>query len=166
MPETKGRKVKGMNGRAVRRPLGPVGVNGAGACTPRVDDYAYVVQDDQPAFLLVPVEDYERLVKAEMIQSAIRKVTERDPDKVKWVKAEDFAMKLASERIVEARKAAGLSQKQLGQKLGMPQSQISRIERSPDHTTVRTIQKIARALGVDVSAFVGYCLPHGRRKRG
>ncbi|HSW44699.1 MAG TPA: helix-turn-helix transcriptional regulator [Phycisphaerae bacterium] len=32
----------------------------------------------------------------------------------------------------------------------MPQSQISRIERNPDHTSVNTLKRIARALDVDV----------------
>jgi transcriptional regulator with XRE-family HTH domain len=47
-----------------------------------------------------------------------------------------------------------LSQTQLGAKLNLPQSQISRIERNPDHTTLRTLKRVARALGVDVRALV------------
>ena len=66
----------------------------------------------------------------------------------------DFALELAAERIAKARKAKGLTQKQLGEKLNLPQSQISRIERNPDRTTVRTLKRIARALGVDVSSLV------------
>jgi transcriptional regulator with XRE-family HTH domain len=45
-------------------------------------------------------------------------------------------------------------QKQLTAKLKMPQSQISRIERNPNHTTVRTLKRIAKALGVEVSALI------------
>lgn len=97
------------------------------------------------------MEDYEELVKESMIAHAIAKLD--DPDS-EYVDADDFALELAAESIVAARKAKGLTQKQLGAKLGLPQSQISRIERNPDRTTVRTLKRIARALGVDVSALI------------
>jgi len=110
-----------------------------------------VIQNGEPAYVLVPVEEYERLVIASMVESAIAKLD--DPDS-EYVDADDFALELAAERIAKARKAKGLTQKQLGEKLNLPQSQISRIERNPDRTTVRTLKRIARALGVDVSALV------------
>lgn len=110
-----------------------------------------MIQNGEPAYVLVPVEEYERLVIASMVESAIAKLD--DPDS-EYVDADDFALELAAERIAKARKAKGLTQKQLGEKLNLPQSQISRIERNPDRTTVRTLKRIARALGVDVSALV------------
>ncbi|MFH0983018.1 MAG: helix-turn-helix transcriptional regulator [Planctomycetota bacterium] len=90
-------------------------------------------------------------MKADLAHCAVNKL--HDPDTA-WVDADVLARRLAAERIVAARKAAGLTQKQLGEKLKLPQSQISRIERRPDHTTVRTLKRIARALGVDVSALI------------
>lgn len=99
----------------------------------------------------VPVDEYERLIKSSMIEEAIAILN--DPDEG-WVDADDFALELAAERVARARKAAGMTQKQLAAKLKVPQSQISRIERNPDHTTVRTLRRIAKALGVDVSALV------------
>ena len=86
-----------------------------------------------------------------MAQRAIAQIEAGDDD---FVDADDFARELAVERIVEARKAAGLTQKQLGARLGIPQSQISRIERHPDRTTVRTLKRLAKALKVDVRAFL------------
>ena len=65
-----------------------------------------------------------------------------------------MGLKLAGRRIAEARKAKGMTQKQLGVKLNIPQSQVSRTERNPDHATLRTLKKIARALGVDIGALV------------
>lgn len=115
------------------------------------DDYPYVVENGSPAYILVPIEEYEQLVKASMVEHAIAQIERGDED---FVDADDFALELAAERIAKARKAAGLTQKQLGDKLSLPQSQISRIERNPDRTTVRTLKRIARALGVDVSALV------------
>ena len=61
---------------------------------------------------------------------------------------------IAGKRIVEARKKVGLSQAALGKKVGMPQSQISRIERNPERCTVRTLRKLAKALKVDVATFL------------
>jgi ribosome-binding protein aMBF1 (putative translation factor) len=107
---------------------------------------------DRATHVLIPIEEYEELVKADMIDSAVRKVGAKN---TKWVDADDLGLELAAERIAQARKAAGLTQAQLGKKLGLPQSQISRIERNPDHTTVRTLKRIAGALNVDVSALVG-----------
>ncbi len=105
----------------------------------------------QPAaFVLVPIDEYERLTRGGMLASALDKLN--DDEGV--VDADEFALELAGQRIAKARKAAGLTQVQLGKKLNLPQSQISRIERNPDRTTVRTLKRIARALGVSVSALV------------
>jgi DNA-binding XRE family transcriptional regulator len=112
----------------------------------------YLVRDETATHVVVPVDEYERLVKAEMALQAIAQIeNEKDED---FVDADDLAIELATESVVKARKAAGLTQAQLAKKLGMPQSQISRIERNPDRTTVRTLKKIAKALRVDVRAFV------------
>jgi UDP-N-acetylglucosamine 1-carboxyvinyltransferase len=99
----------------------------------------------------VPVDEYERLIAASMAEHAAASL---EDDKTEWVDADTVARELARDRIVGARKAAGLTQKQLGDKLGLPQSQISRIERQPDRTTVRTLKRVARALGVDVGALL------------
>jgi len=103
-------------------------------------------------YAIVPLAEYEKLVKASMVASAIQKL-ENTPEEA-WIDADDFALELAADSIAQARKAAGLTQKQLGDKLRFPQSQISRIERNPDRTTVRTMKRIARALGVDIRALV------------
>ena len=101
--------------------------------------------------VLLPIEEYERLLQLCALANEIADID--NPD-VKWISAKQAGLQLAGLEIADARKAAGLTQKQLGEKLGLPQSQISRIERSPDHTTVRTMKKIAKALGVDVSALI------------
>jgi ribosome-binding protein aMBF1 (putative translation factor) len=92
------------------------------------------------------------MVKANMMDHTVSRLD--DPED-QWVDADELRVELAAERIAAARKAAGLTQKQLGEKLNLPQSQISRIERKPDHTTVRTLKRIAKALGVDVRALIG-----------
>ena len=114
--------------------------------------YPCVVRDGRVSHVLVPIAEYERMIESDMIETAIRRL---DDPQDQWVDAGQAAMELAGQRIAQARKAAGLTQKQLGDKLKLPQSQISRIERNPDHTTVRTLKRIARALGVDVAALLG-----------
>jgi HTH-type transcriptional regulator/antitoxin HipB len=111
-----------------------------------------VVRDGRVSHVLVPIAEYERMIESDMIDTAIRRLG--DPQD-QWVEAGQAAMELAGQRIAQARKAAGLTQKQLGDKLKLPQSQISRIERNPDHTTVRTLKRVAHALGVDVAALLG-----------
>ena len=110
-----------------------------------------VAANGETTHVLLPVEEYERLLEVCALANAIADID--NPD-VKWVSAKQAGLQLAGLEISDARKAAGLTQKQLGEKLGLPQSQISRIERSPDHTTVRTMKKIAKALGVNVSALI------------
>jgi DNA-binding XRE family transcriptional regulator len=117
-------------------------------------DYAYVLDDDRPRYILVPVEEYDRLIEFSMADSVLRKLKDIDNPNVKWVDLDDAKLQYAGQQIAAARKAAGLTQKQLAQKLKMPQSQISRIERNPDHTTVRTLKRIAKALKVDVRELV------------
>ena len=50
-------------------------------------------------------------------------------------------------RVKELRKAAGLTQEELAEKTGLPQSHISRIENAELSPTNMTLQKIAKALG-------------------
>lgn len=109
--------------------------------------------------VIVPVKEYEELVKANLELELLAEkgrtgIDPFDDPTVEWIDAEDFAAQLAADRIVAARKARKLTQKALAKKLGMPQSQISRIERKPDRTTVRTLKKVAKALGVDVSTLI------------
>jgi len=55
-------------------------------------------------------------------------------------------------KIRQLREEAGLSQTQLAEKAGLIQSHICRIERANHSPTNFTLQKIAKALGVDVGA--------------
>ncbi len=98
------------------------------------------------------MDEYERLVKSEMALQAIAQIENEKPGDL--IGAEELGRELARDAIVKARKAAGLTQVQLAKKLKMPQSQISRIERNPDRTTVRTLKRIAKALKVDVGKLI------------
>ena len=58
------------------------------------------------------------------------------------------------EKIREARKAAGMNQGQLAERLGMPQSQVSDWERGEVMPSVPSLVKLAPALKIDVSLLI------------
>jgi len=51
--------------------------------------------------------------------------------------------------LVEARKAAGLTQQELSERLGRPQSYVSKFERGERRLDVVEFLGIARSLGID-----------------
>lgn len=55
--------------------------------------------------------------------------------------------------IRDARKAKGLTQKELGEKLGVADSVITNYESGRQNLTIDTLQRIAEVLEVDVSTF-------------
>jgi ribosome-binding protein aMBF1 (putative translation factor) len=70
---------------------------------------------------------------------------ERHPEKLqRWA---DFV----SQRIRDSRKAKGLTQEQLAEQSGLPQSHISRLERGEHSPSRSTLEKIAKGLNVPLS---------------
>lgn len=57
-------------------------------------------------------------------------------------------MSLLKDRLKEARKLAKITQKVLGDRVGIPQSTIAALE-TGEHRTARNLTEIAAALGVD-----------------
>lgn len=110
-----------------------------------------MVREDGAAYVLVPQPEYERLVMAEMARDAVSVLEDADAE---WLDYDECKLRLAGSSIAEARKRKRLTQAQLAKRIGVPQSQISRVERNPDHTTIRTLKRIAKALGVDVSMLI------------
>ncbi len=72
-----------------------------------------------------------------------------DPDAV-WYDAWEVLAEFEVLKLFAARKAKGLTQKQLGEKLGVPQSRISYIEKHPTTISVGLLMQMAEALGVRV----------------
>lgn len=102
--------------------------------------------------MLVSIEEYEELIQSRLAAEALAAIESSDTSD--FIDADDQALLFAAERIAAARQAKGMTQKQLGDKLGLPQSQISRIERNPDRTSVRALKRLAKALGVDVRSLI------------
>lgn len=65
------------------------------------------------------------------------------------------------EKIRAARKAAGLTQKKLGEKCQMPDSQIRQYELGMVSPKMETLRRIATALGVGLDAFIDLDLDGG-----
>ena len=127
----------------MRRNRGPSPLAGA----------SYVMQDDRPTHVILPIEQYDDLMDALEAQELADRL---DDPATEWVKAEDAVLEIAGSWIARARKQAGLTQKQLAAKLRVPQSQISRIEKNPERSTVKTMKRIAKALGLDIAALMSF----------
>ena len=113
----------------------------------------YLVRDDKATHVVIPIDEYVRLSDAVEAQELAAMIEDKT---VKWIDAGDLALELAGNYIAEARKQAGLTQSQLAARMGVPQSQISRIEKNPDRSTLRTMKRIAAALGMDISAMLRF----------
>jgi len=81
------------------------------------------------------------------LAEAIRRKLASDNDLAAAVDAERFNLNVGS-AIHEARSAAGLTQRQLAERVGMHQSAIARLEDADyDGHSLRTLERIAFALG-------------------
>ncbi len=66
--------------------------------------------------------------------------------KTKWHDANDVLPEILAEGLATTRKQLGITQSELGKRVGLPQSRISKIESNPDAITVRLLKRIAAAL--------------------
>jgi transcriptional regulator with XRE-family HTH domain len=81
---------------------------------------------------------------------SIRRKLATDPDLAASVDIERFNANVGAE-IFSARKAAGLTQKQLAERVGMHQSAIARLEDADyDGHSLKTLERIAAALGKQI----------------
>lgn len=67
-------------------------------------------------------------------------------------------------QLVEARQSAGLTQKQMAERIGVSQAQVARIEKEGyDAYTLNTLRKYVAALGEGFSLEVTIHIPEGER---
>jgi DNA-binding Xre family transcriptional regulator len=107
--------------------------------------------DGRATHATIPFDDYVYLMALRAARDAIPKL--EDPN-YEWVDWEDALTEFAAPQIAAARKKKGWTQAQLGAKLKMPQSQISRMEKHPESVTYRTLTRIAKALGIPVTGLL------------
>lgn len=72
-------------------------------------------------------------------------------DKMEAQLKEDLNAYLLGETIKKARQAQKLTQEQLGEKIGVQKSQISKLEKGKSMITLPTISRVFRALGVNTA---------------
>ncbi|MEX0717449.1 MAG: helix-turn-helix transcriptional regulator [Planctomycetaceae bacterium] len=118
-------------------------------------------EDDQnDLYALLPAllggDDKER----ESAQRAVREILDQAGGTIRAMnlcEEPDDALRgwigFISERIREARSEAGMTQDELAEKSGIPQSHISRLESGKHSPTAKTLEKIAEALGISMGRF-------------
>lgn len=116
--------------------------------------FATVQTNGVVTHVLVPVRDYERLTGTSA--KALTPPSEQDIDAAiatfespatVWHDANEVFQSLVLEGIEHVRRGSGLNQTELGKRVGLSQSQISRLESDPENATLGMLRKIAAALG-------------------
>src|SRR5262245_44636938 len=74
-----------------------------------------------------------------------------ESDKTRWRQAEALVSDILSTGLREVRRRHGVTQVQLGRKLGLPQPRISGMEKHPDKMTVGLLKRVAAALAHDAA---------------
>ncbi len=103
----------------------------------RTDDVQVIRQNGEPAFVVLPVDEYEALVARQG-----GKRTTLPHDVVKMNVLEGYSLLKAW------RKKAGLTQAQLAEKAGLTQAQVARFEKGKATPRADTLLRLAEALGV------------------
>jgi HTH-type transcriptional regulator/antitoxin HipB len=78
---------------------------------------------------------------------------ERDEREAEEARARDAFLATLGERVRDVRKAAGLTQKQLAEAVGVAPSYVTTVETGGQNLTVWSLAKLAEALGMDISRF-------------
>jgi transcriptional regulator with XRE-family HTH domain len=68
--------------------------------------------------------------------------------------SENHVLRLLAERIVSLRRAKGWSQEELAERASMQRSYLGDLERGFRNPSVRTLVKVANALGVPIAALL------------
>ncbi len=107
--------------------------------------------------VLVPVDEFRRLMgdtsgvtppSSEQVAEAVRIL--EDPH-TEWFDANDILWELVRNGLASLRKQHGLTQEELAALLGVSQSHVSRLEKSLDGVTLRTLRRIAEVLAAPPS---------------
>lgn len=79
------------------------------------------------------------------VQNYIKKRAEKSEEFVQLMEIEEDKLDVAL-KLAELRKSAGLTQKQLAQKIGKPQSTISRVETGEMNPSIELVIELAQGL--------------------
>ncbi len=110
-------------------------------------DYQKIEYNGKPAYVLVPWEDWDRIKR---LIDAERAKTSGIPQEVVE------AHLLRDDSIIKAwREYLGITQKQLATRMGISQSSVVKFERPDSRPRLVTLQKIAKALELNVGQLLG-----------
>jgi ribosome-binding protein aMBF1 (putative translation factor) len=99
--------------------------------------YQIINHNDQPAFVLVPIEEYE----------AIRPLLEKNNDNIPHEVVGAYIMQ--GDSLIKAwREYRNMTQAELAEKCGMKQPAIARLESSDSTPQRSTLRKLATAMGI------------------
>jgi DNA-binding XRE family transcriptional regulator len=110
---------------------------------------AVVASTGAKTHVLVPVDEYRRLTSKSRGPSSAtveRALEVLGSSKTRWHDADDVVADILRDGLRQIRRSRGVTQAQLGRKLGMAQPRISRMEKSPDRMTVGLLRKVAAIL--------------------
>jgi DNA-binding XRE family transcriptional regulator len=107
-----------------------------------------IVSTDEEERMAAMEAAYEILIprKGTLSAADFSQADPRSPGMSNW-------LQFVSQRLKDAREQAGLTQSQLAEKCGLPQSHISRLENGLHSPTSKTLEKISEALGIPASHF-------------
>ena len=97
-------------------------------------------------------EDVESIRKAmlEILDQRDGRIEPLAPDSDQSGAENQNWREFSGQRVKEAREAAGLTQAELADRSGIPQSHISRIENAVHSPSRKTLERIAEALGIEL----------------
>lgn len=108
-------------------------------------DYQTVVRDGQPVYVLVPIEDWER----------VRPLLERERRGLGIPQAVVEAHVLHDVPLLRAwREHLGMTQQQVAEAARMQQSALARLESGANQPRKATLQRLAEAMGLTVEQVV------------
>ena len=129
----------------VKRPLSPI---------PAVSTYGEgTVKDTRVVF--VPADEWESLMDwIEDVRSAERFEEARGQPASAFIPYAEVKHRAWGNNIKKIRTAKGITQKQLAEQLEVKQSYISKIEKPDYRPWASTLERVAEALGVDVTELI------------
>lgn len=97
--------------------------------------------------VILTEEEYERILDILDVMEAEKVLADESDTVISW---EEVRGKLVENRIAEARKARGITQKELARRLKVKPSTVSRLERKDTKPRLDTLKKVAKALKCSV----------------
>lgn len=101
--------------------------------------------------MILTEEEYEQILDLLDVFEAERVLADESDPVLKW---EDVHGTLIKNRIAQARKARGITQKELARRLKVKPSTVSRMEKKDARSRLDTLKKVAKALRCSVEDLI------------